>query len=123
MLAPRALIEDNEGEFGNPYLKPYESWNLDFAAEYYFSSNAAVSAGVFYKDVKNYIVDQTLEDVVYNGVTLDEATTAINGDKATVQGFEFSYNQVFDFLPAPFRSAERRVGKKWVSPVISRGAP
>ena len=101
-LAPRAVIEDNEGEFGNPDLKPYESWNLDFAAEYYFSSNAAVSAGVFYKDVKNYIVDQTLEDVVYNGVTLDEATTAINGDKATVKGFEFSYNQLFNFLPAPF---------------------
>lgn len=101
-LAPRAVIEDNEGEFGNPDLKPYKAWNADLSVEYYFGRNAAVSAGVFYKDIKNYIVDYTEDDVLYNGVLLDEATTSINGDTAKVRGFEFSYNQAFDFLPAPF---------------------
>jgi TonB-dependent receptor len=101
-LAPRAVIEDNEGEFGNPDLKPYEAWNLDLSAEYYFGRNAAVSAGFFAKDIKNYIVEQTLQDVEYNGEILDEGTTFINGDTAKVRGFEFSYSQVYDFLPAPF---------------------
>ena len=100
-LAPRALIEDNEGEFGNPQLEPYKSWNLDLSAEYYFSSNGALSAGFFLKDIENYIVEQTVEDVVYNGVTLDEGTTFINGETAKVRGFELSYSQLFDFLPAP----------------------
>lgn len=101
-LAPRAVIEDNEGEFGNPDLKPYRAWNIDLSAEYYFGRNAAVSAGVFWKDIKDYIVDVTSQDVEYNGVTLDEATTSINGDKAKIKGFEFSYSQTYDFLPAPF---------------------
>jgi len=105
-LAPRAVIEDNEGEFGNPDLKPYRAWNADLSVEYYFGRNAAVSAGAFYKDVKNYIIEYTVDGgdtgIPYNGELLDEATTWINGDTAKIRGFEFSYNQAFDFLPAPF---------------------
>jgi TonB-dependent receptor len=101
-LAPRAVIEDNEGEFGNPALKPYKAWNIDLSAEYYFDRNAAVSAGFFWKDIKDYVVEQTTQDVLYNGVLLDQATTFVNGDSAKIKGFEFSYNQAFSFLPAPF---------------------
>lgn len=105
-LAPRAVIEDNEGEFGNPDLKPYRAWNADLSVEYYFGRNAAVSAGVFYKDVKNYIIEYTVDGgdtgIPYNGQMLDEAKTWINGDTAKIRGFEFSYSQAFDFLPAPF---------------------
>lgn len=70
--------------------------------EYYFGRSSAVSAGFFYKDIKDYIVDQTIEDVVYNGVRLDEGTTSINGESARIKGFEFSYSQAFGFLPSPF---------------------
>ncbi|MGV3482326.1 MAG: TonB-dependent receptor [Sphingobium sp.] len=101
-LAPRAVIEDNEGEFGNPNLKPYRAWNADLSIEYYFGKSSAISAGFFYKDIKDYIVDQTIQDVVYNGITLDEGTTSINGDSAKIKGFEFSYSQAFGFLPSPF---------------------
>lgn len=101
-LAPRAVIEDDEGEFGNPALKPYKAWNADLSIEYYFGRNAALSAGFFYKDIKDYVVEVTREDVPYNGVILDEATTYANGPKAKVKGFEFSYSQVYSFLPAPF---------------------
>ncbi|KRB85890.1 TonB-dependent receptor [Sphingomonas sp. Root710] len=101
-LAPRAVIEDGEGEFGNPALKPYKAWNIDLSVEYYLGRNAAISAGFFYKDIKDYIVDVVSEDVLYNGVLLDEAKTSINGPKAKVKGLELSYSQAFDFLPAPF---------------------
>ncbi|SCW80831.1 TonB-dependent receptor [Sphingobium faniae] len=101
-LAPRVVIEDNEGEFGNPDLKPYRAWNIDLSAEYYFGRNAALSAGFFWKDVKNYAVSQVIDDYDYNGMILDEATLPINGDSAKIKGIEVSYSQVFDFLPAPF---------------------
>jgi len=100
-LAPRVVIEDDEGEFGNPDLKPYEAWNADLSLEYYFGKNAAITAGFFYKDIKNYAVDQVIEDYVYGDLVLDEATLPINGDSATVKGFEFSYSQALDFLPSP----------------------
>ena len=101
-LAPRVVIEDDEGEFGNPDLKPYSAWNLDLSAEYYFNSNAALSGGFFYKDIKNYVVDLVTDDVLYNGVLLDQVTQPFNGRKAKVKGFEFSYSQAFKSLPAPF---------------------
>ena len=101
-LAPNIVIEDDEGEFGNPNLKPYEAWNLDLSAEYYFGSNAALSGGFFYKDIKNYVVDLVTDDVLYNGALLDEVTQPINGRKAKIKGFELSYSQAFQTLPAPF---------------------
>ena len=101
-LAPRIVIEDNEGEFGNPDLKPYKAWNFDLSAEYYFGRNASISGGFFYKDIKDYTVDLVIDDYVYNGVTLDKATIPANGRSAKIKGLEFSYNQAFEFLPAPF---------------------
>ena len=106
-LAPRFTIEQNdnnerEGEFGNPDLKPYQSWNFDAGVEYYLPNNGALSAGVFYKDVKNFIVDTNLEDAgEYNGIAFDEATIPINGDSAKIWGLELSYTQALRFLPAP----------------------
>ncbi|HWW59597.1 MAG TPA: TonB-dependent receptor [Sphingopyxis sp.] len=107
-LAPRFTIEQNddnerEGEFGNPDLKPYEAWNFDAGVEYYLPNNGALSAGVFYKDIKNFIVDTNLEDAgQYNGIAFDEATIPINGDSAKIWGLELSYTQALRFLPAPF---------------------
>lgn len=106
-LAPRFTIEQNddnerEGEFGNPDLKPYEAWNFDAGVEYYLPNNGALSAGVFYKDVKNFIVDTNLEDAgTYNGIDYDEATIPINGDSAEIWGVELSYTQALRFLPSP----------------------
>jgi len=40
---------------GNPGLKPMESKNLDLAVEWYYSKDSYLSAGVFSKDVSNYI--------------------------------------------------------------------
>lgn len=102
-MAPRSIVnEDNEAEFGNPGLLPYEAWNADIGAAYYFSGNGAISIGAFYKDIKNYAVTQSFDDYAYEGVTYDQFTTTINGDSAKIAGFEASYSQVYDMLPAPF---------------------
>lgn len=109
-LAPRFIIEENEdgdreGSFGNPDLKPYRAWNFDATAEYYFARNAVVQAGFFYKRINDFIVDAEFDEDtppyngIYNGIAFSEATIPLNGEKATVKGAEFSYQQAYDFLP------------------------
>ncbi|MDG2533935.1 TonB-dependent receptor [Sphingomonas sp. HITSZ_GF] len=98
-LAPRVVIEDDEGEFGNPNLQPYKAWNFDASAEYYFGKGGGITLGYFHKDIKNYIVDRVYEDYAYNGRVLDEAQVPYNGPSARINGIEFSYSQLYTFLP------------------------
>lgn len=102
-LAPRFIVEESddgerEGEFGNPDLEPYEATNLDFSAEWYFADNAAFTAGVFYKDIDDFIVRRVFEDVTFNGVFANEAVIPINGDSATIQGLELGYQHALTGL-------------------------
>lgn len=101
--APRFTInEDEEAEFGNPDLLPYRAWNADAALEYYFSGKGALSLGVFYKSIDNFIVDQTSDTPgTFQGIDYKRLTRAINGDSAEVFGVEASFSQALDFLPSP----------------------
>lgn len=112
-LAPIFAVEQNrdgdrEGSFGNPDLDPYEADNFDFSAEWYFASASVLSAGVFYKEIENFIFTQQFEDDdppffgEYNGVAFGEAVIPQNGEAADVIGFEINYQQIMSFLPAPF---------------------
>jgi TonB-dependent receptor len=113
-LAPRFVVEETvdeddngdevvlrEGEFGNPELKPYDAWNLDLSAEWYLGSNGVLQAGVFYKRIEDFIVDVVYQDSEFLGVAFTEALIPQNGDEAKVKGFELSYQQSLNFLPAP----------------------
>ena len=106
-FAPRFIIEENDanersGEFGNPDLDPYRATNFDATLEYYFAPEAVVQAGVFFKQIDDFIVDAEFENGVFAGIAYDEAVIPINGDEAEVLGFEFAYGQAFTMLPAPF---------------------
>ncbi|MGE4432340.1 MAG: TonB-dependent receptor, partial [Sphingobium sp.] len=101
-MAPIFVVnEDNEADFGNPNLKPYEAWNFDAGWDYYFSGNGAISIGGFYKTIKNFIVDANYFDYEFEGALYEEFSTSINGGKAEILGIEASYSQVLDFLPSP----------------------
>lgn len=101
-LAPRFRIEeDREGEFGNPNLKPYDAWNVDASAEWYFGRSGVLQAGVFAKRIDDFIVDVRFEDDSFMGVEFSEALIPQNGEEAKVNGLEFTYQQSLDFLPAP----------------------
>lgn len=106
-FAPRFIIEENDdnertGTFGNPDLDPYQATNFDATLEYYFLPEAVIQAGVFYKQIDDFIVDAEFENGVFNGIAYDEAIIPINGETAEVRGLEFSYGQAFTMLPAPF---------------------
>ncbi|HEU5399373.1 MAG TPA: TonB-dependent receptor [Gammaproteobacteria bacterium] len=105
---------------GNPNLSPYKSWNLDGSYEWYFSPDSALAGSVFYKDVRNYIVNAAATQVHINGswtqpgyqagpgkafiatgqctatgVCQYSVTQPVDGGTATVKGFAVSYQQAF----------------------------
>lgn len=107
-LVPRTTVnyDANTILINNPNLKPQYADNLDFSAEYYFEPAGVFSAGVFLKEIKQFIFTQGGAVVgpgedngfngLYQGYTL---TTQYNGGAAKVRGFELNYFQQFTFLP------------------------
>ncbi len=94
----------------NTNLKPQKSQNFDFSVEYYFPNAGILSAGVFRKEMTDYILSRTgwmaevapelleyypQEDYQYPLWV----TTAQNVGEATMQGLEMSYRQQLRFLP------------------------
>lgn len=87
---------------GNPFLKPMEADNYDFAFEWYFSeTTGSLTTSFFYKDLSNYFINgSTDRSYTNNGVTqVVQVDGATNGDEGTVRGVELAYQQFFDFLP------------------------
>jgi TonB-dependent receptor len=89
---------------GNPNLKPTESENWDFSAEYYLSSVGVVSAGVFTKKLDGPIYGSTTTIPFDDGTGVQNYSfvTKLNAGEATLRGIELSYQQQLRFLPAPF---------------------
>lgn len=104
-VTPNAV--DNTLTVNNPALLPQTAKNWDATLEYYFEPVGSLSVGWFHKTIRDYIVSNieqgtlgTGNDNGYNGeypgYTL---LSAANAGTATVQGWEFSYQQQFNFLP------------------------
>lgn len=96
--------EDNEIAIGNPELTPTTSMNFDLMFEKYFKTIGIVSAGVFYKDIKDFIVTETREDYLFEGTTWDTYSQPINGGNGTIFGFEAAAQRQLDFLPGIWKS-------------------
>ncbi|CAM4168495.1 TonB-dependent receptor [Pseudoalteromonas ostreae] len=88
------MVTERKAEVGNPGLAPYESMNLDASIEYYPGSIGVLSAGVFYKDIDNFIIQQEVQD---NGDWdgFDEVVQMVNGGKASLTGIELNWNKTF----------------------------
>jgi len=96
---------DYTGTGGNPNLKPITAAQYDWTGEWYFAPTGSVTMDLFYKKLKNYIYSGTSEETyTNNGQTLTfDVTRQVNGDvDGTVKGYEFAYQQFYDFLPSPF---------------------
>ena len=64
-IANPVRFNGGQGNQGNPDLKPFESTNFDFSAEWYYAEGSYVSAGYYYKDVENFIGNTTVESTVF----------------------------------------------------------
>jgi len=94
-VAPWRLInlEDSEVELGNPDLNVTTAWNLDLMWEKYLQSVGIFSAGVFYKDLTDYIYIFQVDDVIEGEEV--EIVQPRNGDKGTMAGLEFAFQNQF----------------------------
>jgi iron complex outermembrane receptor protein len=104
---------DLRASSGNPYLKPFESTNLDLAFEWYYQPLSYISVSYFNKRVKNFIVSSvtqiSINDVTDPSTGTDSSapdtedtlaefdlTSSTNSQAATVSGFEFAIQHDFD---------------------------
>jgi iron complex outermembrane recepter protein len=118
-LAPRTNIDTLRpaslaASGGNPALKPYRANNYDLSLEWYPSRTTTMAAAVFWKDVKDFIV-QTRADEVFTiansgGLPVgglitgpNQATFSVrrprNFDDANVYGAELNFVYSFTQLP------------------------
>jgi len=116
-LNPGATVSASGGAFtvntGNPRLEPFRAKTLDLNLEWYFSNEALLSLGLFYKDIDSYI-QTSRESRPYNTSGLPnellDGTIATPNDIFTfnqplntpggeLRGYELSYQQPFTFLP------------------------
>lgn len=91
-------------QMGNPRLKPIRADQFDISIEKYDGTVGSFSAAAFYKRFDDYIQNGTFVVPVTNaGVSRDVIVRGpVNGDGASIFGFEFAVQRYFDFLPAPF---------------------
>lgn len=99
-LVPSVNIKrsDNEISIGNSDLKPTLSYNFDLSADYYFRSIGLVSAGIFYKKIDDFIVEQVSTNYEYLGNVYTRFTQPKNAGNADLLGVELSYQRDFGFI-------------------------
>lgn len=120
-ILPLARINDTNSEFNdgignipaytiianNTALKPWTAKNYDFSLEYYMPKGGLVTAGYFYKDLKDFWGKQTVTataslleglnlDSIYEGYSLQ---STINTGDASIKGVEANWQQPLYFLP------------------------
>ena len=66
------------GAGGNANLSPYESWNFNLSAEYYFAHQAVMAWSVFYKKIDNYIDTSATIERQYNSIRDTSPATWVN---------------------------------------------
>jgi TonB-dependent receptor len=94
-IAPWRLVndEDLEIETGNPDLEVTTAWNADLMWERYLEPIGIISAGVFYKDLTDYVYIFTFDEEIDGDEY--EVTQPRNGDKATLWGVEVAFQNNF----------------------------
>ena len=99
-------LSEETAEIGDPNTKPAKAINVDLSIDHYFKSVGLVSAGVFYKDIKNVNVQWSSNQYKGSdlGLTGDYANTDftvtqyINAYDARVFGAEVAYQRDFGFI-------------------------
>ena len=96
------VLGDEEIFVGNSELNPTTSMNFDLMAEHYFKSVGIISGGAFYKKINDFVYTfqtETTDDSFGVGTSGFDVFQPLNGDDASVFGFEFAFQRKLDFLP------------------------
>jgi iron complex outermembrane recepter protein len=118
ICTPNQVISTNHwcGGGGNPKLKPWLANGYDLSLEKYFTTAAGnkgfIGAAYFYKDLKNYIYNDTFlfdysgyalpppsaGQVNYPPSTVGTLNGRFNGEGGTLRGYEASFSVPLDLL-------------------------
>jgi TonB-dependent receptor len=82
---------DGEVEQGNPNLDPYQSTNLDFSVQHFNPTLGNFTAGVFYKDIRDFIYAQNIPGG--DAATGFDLITFRNGDEGSILGLELGWQR------------------------------
>ncbi|WP_159979703.1 MULTISPECIES: TonB-dependent receptor [unclassified Novosphingobium] len=87
---------------GNPDLKAAQSINADLSAEFYPDATSILSAGLYYKHIKNFIFTNgsQVDAPTQNGSI--EITQPQNGETAEIYGIELNMVKTLQGLDSPF---------------------
>jgi TonB-dependent receptor len=108
-LSPSTTVNANVRTItiNNPNVDPYLADQADLSLEYYLDNGGLLSTAVFYKDVKNFVVNTTRVETL--NVTVKETGNLIqipftifqpdNGAGAKLKGVELGMQMPFSFLP------------------------
>ncbi len=101
---PVSLRYNYRAQTGNARLRAVQADQIDLSLEKYWGSVGSFSVAGFYKKFTDYIQNGTFIVPITNaGVTRDVLVTGpVNGEGASIYGFELAFQRYFDFLPAPF---------------------
>jgi len=102
-LVPFIATDGDDAEAGNPELESAHSKNIDLMLEYYPKGLGIFSFGYFSKAIDNYIYTAVLKDATIRdgSKVYDEVVMPVNGDEATLSGWEMNVVKNLDFLPGP----------------------
>ena len=91
--APGRLVvpDDDEVEQGNPNLDPYQATNLDASVQYYSQAAGQFSAGVFHKDIRDFIYAQNIPGG--DAATGFDLITFRNGEEGSILGLELGWQR------------------------------
>ena len=97
---------------GNPALLPQKAQNWDYSAEWFLPYSSSISVSWFHKTIKDFIVggqeNGTVASGADNGFNGEysgfKVLQSLNAGTAIAQGWEFSYQQQFRFLPGLLRT-------------------
>jgi len=89
---------DFTGSGGNPDLNPFLINQADVSAEWYFGESSVLSAGLFYKDVESFIINQIEPRDIPGYAQEVFVSQPVNGEGGTIKGLELLYQQPFTFI-------------------------
>jgi TonB-dependent receptor len=90
-------IEDQEVSEGNAEIKPTTSQNFDLMGEYYTGNAGLISAGLYFKNIKNYRVDLR-DNVLFNdikgSVQSPQSLLDQGADPASIADYKDNYDKL-----------------------------
>lgn len=101
------------GSGGNPWLRPFRANAFDLAYEKYWANKAYVGVAAFYKDIKSYVLNDTVTDFDFTKyITPDmpqldspigNYSTTVNGKGGNISGVELAASLPLDMLWNPLK--------------------